>query len=154
MRRRFQTSFFNTGLNAVYHTPDDDYEAINVEGAVKVIDFAEDFIDRLRKLETRTTYDLVRKRRNDGLKLGVAVSVDDATGRLEIGLVSKGSIAEKAGIKVGDQIMSFHGKTTVDSHRRLSREIKRGTGKRVQIILDRKGDAVVLDLDLKQNKNE
>ena len=146
--------FFNTGLNAVYHTPDDDYEAINVEGAAKVIDFAEAFVDQLQKHQMRMTYDLVRKPNSKGLKLGVAVGVNDVTGKLEIGTVSKGSIAEKAGVKVGDQIMSFNGKTNVTSHRRLSREIKRGTGKKVQIILDRKGDVVILDLDLKSKKDK
>ena len=64
----------------------------------------------------------------------------------------EGSIAEKAGVEVGDQILSFNGKTNVDSQRRLAREIKRGTGKVVQVILDREGEAVILKIELKVPK--
>ncbi len=143
--------FFNTGLEGVYHTPDDDFEAINVPGATRVIDFCEEFVEKLRTVEQRPKYEQIARSRgaNNGVKLGVSVGVDDESGRITIEQVSEDSIAEKAGVKVGDQIMAFNGKTKVNSQRRLSREIKRGAGKVVQIILDRDGAAVVLDLDLK-----
>ena len=140
--------FFNTGLTGVYHTPDDDFEAINVPGAARVIDFSEAFVKQLITLEQRPKYSLARKYEKR-IKVGIAISIDEKSGRLRIERVLDDSIAEKAGLKVGDQIMAFNGKTKVDSHRRLSREIKRGTGKVVQIILDRDGGAIVLDLDLK-----
>lgn len=142
--------FFNTGLNGVYHTPDDDFEAINVAGVSRVIDFSERFVQKLRTLEQKPEYQGAQSvGRKKGVKLGIAISTDSLSGRLKIEEVFKDSIADNAGVKVGDQIMAFNGKTKVNSHRRLSREIKRGTGKVVQIILDRDGAAVVLELDLK-----
>ena len=39
-RRGIPVLFFFTGLTSIYHTPDDDFETINVEGAVQTIDFA------------------------------------------------------------------------------------------------------------------
>lgn len=143
--------FFNTGLTGVYHTPDDDFEAINVPGTARVIDFSERLVEILRTIEQRPQYQQIDSAARSGnrVKLGVAIGNDEASGRLKIERVAKDSIAEKAGVKVGDLIMAFNGKTKVNSHRRLSREISRGTGKVVQIILDRDGAAVVLELDLK-----
>ena len=143
--------FFNTGLNGVYHTPDDDFEGINVPGAARVIDFTEQFVENLRTLERRPKFEMTAQTRrpNRGVVLGVGIVVDEKTNRIAIENVAKDSIAESAGVKVGDQIIAFNGNTKVNSRRRLSREIKRGTGKMVQVILDRDGAAVVLELDLK-----
>lgn len=146
--KKIPNVFFNTGLTGVYHTPDDDFEAINVPGVSRVIDFSEGFVEKLRTLDQSPSF-AQPSRPNKGVKLGVAISVDEKSGRLIIERVLGDSIAEKAGVKVGDQIMAFNGKTKVNSHRRLSREIKRGSGKVVEIILDRDGAAMVLDLDLK-----
>ena len=140
--------FFNTGLTGIYHTPDDDFETINVPGAARVIDFSEGFVEKLRTREQRPKYAQPSRPRR-GVRLGVAISVDGDSGRLVIERVLEDSRAENAGVKVGDQIMAFNGKTNVNSHRRLSREIQRSTGKVVEIILDREGAAVVLEVDLK-----
>jgi len=141
--------FFHTGLTDVYHTPDDDFEAINVEGAARVIDLGEAFVSQLRTLEKRPSYHQGPPPRRKGVKMGVVIRVDEESGRLKIQRVLEDSPAAVAGMEVGDEIMSFNGKTKVNSRRRLSREIKRGTGQTVQIIVDRNGEAVVLDLDLK-----
>ncbi len=146
--RKVPNVFFNTGLTGVYHTPDDDFEAIDVPGAVRVIDFSEAFIDRLRAVEKRPPYDFVRQTRQR-VKLGINVSVDKESRRLVIDRVLADSIAEKSGVKAGDRIISFNGKTGVNNQRRLSREIRRATGKMVQVILDREGEAVILEMDLK-----
>lgn len=145
--KKIPNVFFNTGLTGVYHTPDDDFEAINVPGVTRVIDFSASFIRRLRTADESPKY-VQPAKPSKSVKLGVAIAVDKKSGRLKIERVLKDSIAENAGVKVDDEIMAFNGKTKVDSHRRLSREIKRGTGKTVQIILDRDGRAVVLDLNL------
>jgi len=140
--------FFNTGLTGVYHTPDDDFEAINVPGVVRIIGLSEAFLKQLTTSEQRPQYAQPRRPSKD-VKLGIAISIDQKTERLTIERLVEDSLAQKAGVEVGDQIMAFNGTTKVDSHRRLSREIKRASGKVVQIILDRDGEAVVLDLDLK-----
>lgn len=149
-QKKIPNVFFHTGLNAVYHTPDDDFEAINVPGAVKVIDLAEQFLDQLATMEAAPPFvsaAALRKR----VRLGVMVKTVPATNQLEITEVAAGSIAEKSGIQPGDKILSFNGKTNINNDRRLSREIKRGTGKIVDVILDRGGDAVILTVDLQAN---
>lgn len=151
--KKIPNVFFNTGLTGVYHTPDDDFEAINVDGAARVIDVGEAFIDQLLVAEKRPPYNVVRSV-HQRVKLGVAVNVDPESGLLKIERVLENSIAQKAGVEVGDKIMSFNGKTKVNSHRRLSREIKRATGRVVQIILDRGGKAVILEMDLKTPAGE
>lgn len=143
--------FLHTGLTGVYHTPDDDFEAINVPGVVKVIDLAEGFIDRLATVETTPEY-VTADRPQQGVKLGIMIELDDNSGRLSIVKVVDDSIAQAAGMKPGDQIISFNGKTNINSPRRLAREIKRGTGSIVDVILDRQGEAVILKADLKSSK--
>jgi len=40
-------TFIHSGLNDVYHTPEDDFELINCEGALQVIDYSENYIREL-----------------------------------------------------------------------------------------------------------
>lgn len=143
--------FLHTGLTGVYHTPDDDFEAINVPGAVKVIDLAEGFVDRLATVQTAPQY-VMAPQAKKGVKLGIMIEIDDQSGRLSVVNVVDDSIAEAAGIQSGDQIMSFNGKTNVNSRRRLAREIKRGTGSIVEVILDRDGKAIIVKADLNSTK--
>ena len=55
-QRSIPNVFIHTGQNAVYHTPEDDFEAINCEGALRVIDYSEEVIDQLASLEKRPTF--------------------------------------------------------------------------------------------------
>ena len=48
--------FLHTGLTDTYHTPEDDYETLNMEGAKKVIDYSEKLIWKLANLDEAPKY--------------------------------------------------------------------------------------------------
>lgn len=60
-----------------------------------------------------------------------------------IGHVSPGSVAEKAGLKAGDHILSIDGQKTV-SWLQVSELIKTSRGKEVLLVIDRSGESVTV----------
>ena len=50
-RRGIPVLHFFTGMTAEYHTPEDTFETINVEGIVQVVDLSERFLDALLQAE-------------------------------------------------------------------------------------------------------
>lgn len=55
-RKNIPVLFFFTGMTKLYHTPDDDFETINVEGAVQTIDFAERVLERVASMPKRPEF--------------------------------------------------------------------------------------------------
>ena len=132
--------FIHTGTNAVYHTPEDDFDAINCEGALRVIDYSERVIDKLAELETRPTFGTPKP-----FRLGVRVNDDG--GRIEIEGVSDNSIAKKSGILTGDIILSVDGEE-LENRRDLVKMIRRDRGKTVKMKVKRGDDEVTLEVEL------
>ncbi len=60
-----------------------------------------------------------------------------------IGHVSPGSVAEKAGLKAGDHILSIDGQKTV-SWQQVSELIKSSRGKEVVLVIDRSGERITV----------
>lgn len=141
--------FLHTGLNRVYHTPEDDFEAINCEGVVTVIDFAESLIRGLASVETRPSYERVYSP-GSSARLGVGVKKDDATGLMTFTKVYPQTAAAAAGLKAGDVLVSWDGNTKINSRRRLTRTIKRDAGKRVKVKVNRDGREVLLTVELNE----
>ena len=110
--------FFFTGLTDLYHTPDDDYETINVPGTVKAIDFAEAAIERLVNLPQRPTYAKTNADpHGDGTGgggggsmayLGVVPDYGDSSGNgLRLTDINADSPAAIGGLEPGDVIIKF-----------------------------------------------
>jgi membrane-associated protease RseP (regulator of RpoE activity) len=139
--RRVPNMFIHTGLNSVYHTPEDDFEAINCAGALKVIDFSERVVDGLASLEKIPSFGTPRP-----IRLGVLL--DDNNDVVTIEGVTPNSIAEKAGLQKGDIILEFGGEK-VTKRRSVNLLIRRDSGKKVKLKLKR-GDAEInLNVELK-----
>ena len=147
--KKIPNLFLHTGLNSVYHTPEDDFEAINCEGAVEVIDFSADLIRGLAASEAPPTY---KKTYSPGssAKLGVGVEVNEETGRVELTKVFRGTAAEKAGLKKGDQLVSWNGNTAINSRRRIARQVKKDAGKSVKIKVRRGDRELLLTVELNE----
>ena len=139
-QRGVPNMFIHTGTNAVYHTPEDDFDAINCEGALRVIDYSERVIDKLAELETRPTFGTPKP-----FRLGVRVNDDG--GRIEIEGVSDNSIARKSGILTGDIILSVDGEE-LENRRDLVKMIRRDRGKTVKMKVKRGDDEVTLEVEL------
>lgn len=146
--RKIPNLFFHTGLHEVYHTPEDDYNAINCEGAVRVIDYSEKVIEKMMAMEKRPTYGPPPK-----FQLGVTVADKDDV--LTIEEITKNSIADRAGLLVGDSILEVEGKE-ITSRRVLSLIIRQNEGKTVKFKLKRDDAEVILHVELinKTDENE
>ena len=141
--KRIPNTFIHTGINDVYHTPDDDFEAIDCEGAVKVIDFTEKFVDGLAAMEKRPKYGMPKP-----FRLGVLARAND-NGEFVFQRISTGSIAESAGLQEGDVLVSWtvgDEEHEISSQRQLRRAIRRDRGETVKMKLLRDDAEVLLNV--------
>ena len=141
-QKEIPNMFIHTGQNEVYHTPEDDFEAINCEGALKVIDFSERVVDGLAALPKRPTYGTPRPPR-------LGVMIDDANGTVVIEGVTSGSIAEKAGLKEGDVVLEVDD-VAITKRREVNQMVRRDAGKTVKMKLKRGDDEILLNVELKK----
>jgi hypothetical protein len=144
-QRDIPNMFIHTGTNAVYHTPEDDFEAINCEGALKVINYSENVVDGIASLEKRPKFGAPKP-----FRLGVMLSDENDTVTIEG--VTSGSVAEKAGLQEGDVIVDIDGEP-MTRRRNVTRVIRRDTGKTVKMKLKRGDTEVILNIDLKRDND-
>ena len=137
--------FFHTGLTDLYHTPDDDFETIDVEGAATTIDLAERVIREIAELPPRPTYTKVTPRQRRGMVyLGVTLDFENSENGVGIQEVAPNSPAAKAGVKSGDVIIKI-GDNDVKSVQDLPGILRqRKPGDEVDVIVKRDGKDVTL----------
>jgi hypothetical protein len=126
-RRSIPVMFCFTGMTAIYHTPDDDSNTLNMEGAVTVIDYAEQLLRGVDALETRPTFVTPLEEpggRRSATRLPYFGVQADFSASGADGIVLKGvsadSPAATAGLQTGDVILSFDEKS-VDGAQALFR---------------------------------
>ena len=113
-QRNIPVMFCFTGMTAIYHTPDDDSNTLNMEGAVTVIDYAEQLLRGVDALEARPTFVTPLGgpggRRSASRLPYFGVQADFSASGAD-GIVLKGvsadSPAATAGLQTGDVILSF-----------------------------------------------
>ncbi|MFC1563872.1 M20/M25/M40 family metallo-hydrolase [candidate division KSB1 bacterium] len=108
--------FFFTGTHLDYHKPSDDFDKIDADGEVRILEYSEELIKSLDSRDDKIAYTRVQEesqpsRRSFRVTLGV---VPDFSGGEDEGFkitdVSPGGPAEKAGMKAGDTIIKLAGK--------------------------------------------
>lgn len=116
--KRIPVLFFFSGLHADYHKPSDTYEKINAEGATKVLSLAYLMVDRMANDGRRPQYTEVQEARPSGSGGGgygpyfgsIPDFRDDLKGVL-FADVRPASPAAKAGLRPGDLMVEFDGKS-------------------------------------------
>jgi hypothetical protein len=111
-QRKIPVMFCFTGMTGIYHTPDDDFETLNIEGTVAVIDYAEGLLRGISELDARPTFTAVARRRGASARrmpsLGFAPELSGYTGEgILVRTVRADSPASKAGLQVGDVIVKI-----------------------------------------------
>ena len=141
--------FFHTGLTDLYHTPDDDFETIDVAGAATTIDLAERVIREIAELPERPTFTKVAPRRRRGMVyLGVTLDFENAGEGVGIEDVAPNSPASKAGVQPGDVIVKI-GDDDVASVQDLPGILRqRKPGDEVDVIVKRADKDVTLKVKL------
>ncbi len=145
-RKDIPIMFFHTGLTDLYHTPDDDFETIDVAGTATTIDLAERVIREIVELSERPTFVKVAPRRRQGVVyLGVMLDFDNAVAGAGIQDVAPNSPASKAGMKAGDVIIKIEDKDVARVQDLPAILRQRKPGDEVNVIIKR-GD---MDVTLK-----
>lgn len=146
-QRKVPVMFFHTGLTDTYHTPEDDFETIDCDGALTVIEYTEAVVDGLANLEKTPTFAEAAPRGGARLRIGAILDEDNEKG-IEVGTVREGSIADKAGLKEGDIITEFAGEA-VTRRREIVMAMRREANNTVTIKFLRGEEEKTVEVELK-----
>ena len=150
-RKDIPVMFFHTGLTTLYHTPEDDFETINVEGVVKTIDFSEKVLQRVASMPERPEFTRIQRspRGRGGMAyLGVVPDYSENDGGIRISEVNEGGPADKGGM-IANDIITKMGEVAVPDIQGLSaglRKYKPGT--KVKVIVKRGDKEETLEITL------
>jgi peptidase M28-like protein/PDZ domain-containing protein/PA domain-containing protein len=117
--KKIPVLFFFSGLHTDYHKPSDTYDKINAQGAIEVLSLVYRITDRLAAETKKIAYNEVLTAQPAGRASGGGYGPyfgsipdfrDDIKGVL-FAAVQDNSPAAKAGLKAGDTMTSFDGKT-------------------------------------------
>jgi len=122
-QQQIPVMFCFTGMTSIYHTPDDDFETLNIEGAVSVIDYSEQLLRGIDVLEKPPTFvsSQPRNRRAANRAPFLGIQPDLAASGVEgivIRSVREESPAEAGGLQTGDIITKVD-ETTVEGYQTL-----------------------------------
>ncbi|MEZ6039721.1 MAG: M20/M25/M40 family metallo-hydrolase [Planctomycetaceae bacterium] len=144
--------FCCTGLTGTYHTPDDDFERLNIPGSVKVIDYSEQLLRLADALPERPVFFKMSGDRNRfrGIPyLGIVPELGeyDDGGVLVRGLPET-SPARNAGIQVGDILMKMGDRRLDDYPALLDQLTNQKPGDKVIVIVKRGEEEVEVSVEL------
>lgn len=150
-RKEIPVLFFFTGLTKEYHTPDDDFETINVEGMVQTLNYAERLLDELVNLPSRPVFVKAKQTprgRGAMAYLGIVPDYAGTTKGLRVTDVNRNSPASDGGLKPGDVIVKF-AESPIDGIQGLSTGLrKHKPGDKVKIVVKRGDKQLTLDVTL------
>jgi len=147
--------FISTGAHSDYHTPNDDSELINFEGAKKVTDYAFSLVSKVASRDSALTFQEAgakfQRSRGGRFKVTFGIMPDFAgleKRGLRIDAVTKGKPADKGGMKKGDIITAIEGKKVGGIHDYMSRlqSLEGGNTITVDIIRDNKETVLIIQL--------
>lgn len=147
--------YFNTGVHTDYHTPADDTDKINFEGAAAVTNLAYELVMQIVGTNQTLTFKEAgpkkQARMGRGLKVTFGIMPDFTNtegGGLGVGGVTKDGPADKAGMKKGDKIMAIDGKPTGNIYEYMNRLKTLQKGQRVSVDIQRDGQNQILIIQL------
>jgi len=152
-QRQIPVMFCFTGMTGIYHTPDDDFETLNIEGTVSVIDYAEGLYRGIDALEERPTFTAVARNRRSSARrmpsLGFAPELSDYSGKgVLVRTVRQDSPAEKAGLQVGDVITKIGGEDVEGFQTIIEKLASSKAGDKLTITLERDGETQEITAEL------
>ena len=147
--------FISTGAHSDYHTPNDDTEFIDAQGAEAVASFSADLLALVSQLDEPLTYQRTASQSQGrrGMRLKVTFGImPDMVGQENNGLgvdgVRPGGPADKAGMKNGDRIIAINGEEVTNIYNYMHRlgKLKPGETAVVEVIRDGKSEILLIQL--------
>ena len=158
--KRIPILFFFSGLHTDYHKPSDTYDKINAEGAKKVLSLSYLMLDRISNNTERPQYTEVRQQQAPAGSGGGGYGPDfgsipdfrdDLKGVLFAG-VRPNSPADKAGLKPGDLMTGFDGKSIQNLYDFTYALRSKKPGDLVVVVVKRNGQELKVDVTLEARK--
>ncbi len=147
--------FFTTGAHDDYHTPFDDVEKLNLTGQQAILEFiaaiAEDIAGRDKPLSFREAGPKGSQSRSNRFKVTLGILPDFAGNEnhgLRVDGVKKEGPAEKGGLVKGDVITAMNGKSVGNIYEYMDRLKTLEHGQTVIVDIIRKGEKMVLLIQL------
>jgi aminopeptidase YwaD len=147
--------FFSTGAHPDYHTPQDDADLINYEGAKIVMEYAEKVVLEVANRNENLTFQEAGSKfqRSRGGRFKVTFGImPDYAGLEERGMridgVTKDKPAYRAGMKKGDIITAIEGKPVKNIYDYMARLQTLEAGQRVSVDIIRDDKPTVLIVEL------
>lgn len=147
--------FISTGAHSDYHTPQDDIEFINYEGAQKVTEYAHSLVMEVANRDERLTFQEAgpKFQRSRGGRFKVTLGIMPDYAGLEkrgmrIDAVTKGKPADKGGMKKGDIITAIEGKKVGNIYDYMNRlqSLEAGQVITVDVLRDNKETVLIIQL--------
>ena len=140
-----------SGMTDIYHTPEDDFETLNIEGVVQAVEFTEQLTLAIAKLPEQTHFVQTGRQSIGRSQRGVSNYgfVPDYAAKVEgvkIASVRPNSPAEKGGLKAGDVVVTI-GKTDIKNPAEMIQSL-RGTDRSKPVTLKVKRADKTLEIKL------
>ncbi len=140
--------FISTGAHSEYHTPSDNLESINLEGATEVISFVADIAEALANEKERIAFTEAGPKvrgssrgRRGGITLGLMPDMNyDGTEGMPVMFVTEGKPAAVGGIQKGDVIIAIEGKSVGNVYDYMARLGQLKEGMDIVVSVNRGGD--------------
>ncbi len=143
--------FVWTGDHEDYHRPTDTADRINVAGMRRIVDMSQEAITALTRMDRPAFVEVKGSnvaRPTSGPRLGIRPGYGGDKNGLEVEAVTPGEVADKAGMKAGDLIVSIAGKPVKDIGSYMQAMSTQKKGATIEIIVVRKGNKTPLKAKL------
>jgi len=144
--KKIPAMFVHTGITRVLHTPDDKYELLNMEGALRCIDFTERVLDQLQSLDEAPNFvELGRRARRLQSSMGAQIDFTAEAGPTVL-QVTEGKAAEQAGLQKGDVLVYLDDAKV--SRTSVMQMLRKEPGTKVEVKLKRDGEMKTVEMEL------
>lgn len=143
--------FIHTGTTDTYHTPEDDFETLNMTGAMEVIDFSERLIWDLTNRDEKPTF--VAATGGEQTRpafLGARFDFANAKDGLKVQAVSPDSPAQKSGLQEGDLVLEIAGKKVTERSELITILRANKPGTKIGVKFNRGGEEKSIEVELGQ----
>lgn len=149
-RKQIPVMFLHTGLTNIYHTPEDDYETLNIQGANRVVDYTERLIRGIADAESRPKFLEVssgrRARRPSYFGVRLDYEADERGPRIEEAPAN--APAANAGLQAGDIILTIDGEEIGDADELNQILVSNRPGSEVEVTFIREDKEMSVQVEL------